>query len=110
MKLQCRRRHQVDDIYIFNRISRHRIFVAKEFCLPPGRINSFSLTTFPPDSFHCQKFTVDSGTGLRYAAISGDYNPHHLYPWTARVAGYKQPMAHGMWTLAKALAVVQSSK
>jgi hypothetical protein len=42
-------------------------------------------------------------TGLDYAAATGDYNPHHLYPWTARLLGYRRPIAHGMWTLARAL-------
>ncbi len=45
-------------------------------------------------------------TGRRYAAASGDYNPHHLWPLTARLVGYRRPIAHGMWTLARALAVL----
>jgi len=44
-----------------------------------------------------------ANTGLRYAAASRDYNPHHLYPMTARLVGFKRPIAHGMWTLARAL-------
>lgn len=42
--------------------------------------------------------------GRRYAAASGDWNPHHLWPWSARLFGYKRPIAHGVWTLARALA------
>lgn len=38
--------------------------------------------------------------GRRYARVSGDVNPHHLYPWTARPFGYRLPIAHGMWTMA----------
>eukprot|EP00731_Ephydatia_muelleri_P038477 Em0776g4a len=34
--------------------------------------------------------------------------PHHLYPRMARLLGYKQPMVHGMWTLAKVLAATQA--
>ncbi len=42
--------------------------------------------------------------GRRYAAVAGDYNPIHLYPLTARVLGFKRPIAHGMWSLARCLA------
>lgn len=45
---------------------------------------------------------VPRDTGRKYAAISGDYNPHHLYGWTAKFIGFKQPIAHGMWSLARA--------
>ena len=47
-------------------------------------------------------------TGIRYAKVSGDWNPHHLYPWSARLLGYRSPIAHGLWTLARAVAVVTS--
>lgn len=44
--------------------------------------------------------------GRQYARISGDYNPIHLYPYTARLMGFKQAIAHGMYS--KALAVSRS--
>ncbi len=47
---------------------------------------------------------VPSGTGHRYAAVSGDYNPHHLYTLSARVFGFKKAIAHGMWSLARVTA------
>lgn len=42
--------------------------------------------------------------GWRYAAVSGDYNPIHLSPWTSRLFGFPRPIAHGWWALARALA------
>ncbi|MFJ4832867.1 MaoC family dehydratase [Streptomyces sp. NPDC088747] len=42
--------------------------------------------------------------GRRYGAVSGDRNPIHLYPLTARLFGYARPIAHGMWTVARCLA------
>ncbi|XP_067678059.1 3-hydroxyacyl-thioester dehydratase X-like [Haliotis asinina] len=42
-------------------------------------------------------------TGVRYARATKDWNPHHIYPWTARLLGYRAPIAHGMWTLARTL-------
>lgn len=42
--------------------------------------------------------------GRRYSAVTGDYNPIHLWPVTARMFGFKRPIAHGWWALARALA------
>ena len=49
---------------------------------------------------------VPGNTGLRYARVSGDYNPHHLWWLTARPLGYRRPIAHGMWTFARVLSHV----
>ena len=51
-----------------------------------------------------QIFKVPGNTGRRYAKASGDMNPHHLYAFTAKFFGFKQPIAHGMWSLGRALA------
>lgn len=50
---------------------------------------------------------VPRDTGRQYAGVSGDYNPHHLYGVTARLFGFKQPIAHGMWSLARAIASLE---
>ena len=42
--------------------------------------------------------------GRQYAAVSGDNNPIHLWPLTARLFGFKRPIAHGWWALARCLA------
>lgn len=49
-------------------------------------------------------WTLPPDLGRRYAAVSGDGNPIHLYPLTARLFGFKRPIAHGWWVLARALA------
>lgn len=46
--------------------------------------------------------------GRRYAAVSGDRNPIHLYPITAKAFGFRSNIAHGMWTKAHCLAALQS--
>jgi acyl dehydratase len=46
--------------------------------------------------------------GRRYAAVSGDRNPIHLYPLTAKAFGFPTNIAHGMWTLARSLSAVQN--
>lgn len=42
--------------------------------------------------------------GRRYAPVSLDYNPIHLWGWSARWLGFRQPIAHGMALAARALA------
>ena len=42
--------------------------------------------------------------GRRHAAVSGDYNPIHLHPLTARPLGFPRAIAHGMWTFARCAA------
>jgi hypothetical protein len=46
--------------------------------------------------------------GRRYAALSGDRNPIHLYPWTARLFGFRRQIAHGMWSAARCLAALNA--
>ncbi|WP_031166835.1 MaoC family dehydratase [Streptomyces durhamensis] len=42
--------------------------------------------------------------GRRYGAASGDRNPIHLHPFTARLFGFPRAIAHGMWTVARCVA------
>jgi acyl dehydratase len=49
---------------------------------------------------------VPGNTGRAYARVSGDWNPHHLWPVTARPLGFKRPIAHGMWTLARLIGLL----
>ena len=44
--------------------------------------------------------------GRRYGAVSGDLNPIHVHPLTARLFGFPSAIAHGMWTLARCLAAL----
>ncbi len=49
---------------------------------------------------------LGSDVGRRYAAVSGDHNPIHTSRVAARAFGFARPIAHGMFTAAKALADV----
>ncbi|WP_448762217.1 MaoC family dehydratase [Acinetobacter tandoii] len=50
------------------------------------------------------EWTVSENTGRRYALTSGDFNLIHIHAITAKAFGFKQAIAHGMWSKAKALA------
>ncbi|HZU59990.1 MAG TPA: MaoC/PaaZ C-terminal domain-containing protein, partial [Solirubrobacteraceae bacterium] len=44
--------------------------------------------------------------GRRYGSVSGDMNPIHIHPVTARLFGFPTAIAHGMWTKARCLAAL----
>jgi acyl dehydratase len=60
--------------------------------VPPGRVT----------------WRLAGDVGRRYAAVSGDHNPIHLYPLTARALGFRRQIAHGMWSLARCVAAVEN--
>jgi len=47
--------------------------------------------------------TVGAETGRSYALVSGDFNPIHLSARTAGWFGFKQAVAHGMWSMSRSL-------
>lgn len=49
---------------------------------------------------------LPSDLGRRYAAVSGDHNPIHTSSLAARTFGFPRTIAHGMYTAARALALV----
>jgi acyl dehydratase len=49
---------------------------------------------------------VPGDIGRRYAAVSGDANPIHLHPLSARLFGFPSAIAHGMWVKARCLAAL----
>ncbi len=50
---------------------------------------------------------VPGRMGGDYAAVSGDRNPIHTSWVGARLSGFPGPIAHGMWTKARALAALE---
>ena len=52
---------------------------------------------------------VSDDIGRRYAAVSGDRNPIHLHPLTAKLFGMPRPIAHGMWVKARCLAELEQT-
>ena len=49
------------------------------------------------------RWQADVGIGRRYARVAGDYNPIHLSSVSARLFGFPQAIAHGLWSKARAL-------
>ncbi|HUP91211.1 MAG TPA: MaoC family dehydratase [Solimonas sp.] len=61
-----------------------------------------------PELAEYRAFDVPEDIGRRYAPISKDYNPIHLYAPTAKLLGFQRHIAHGMWSLARCLALLQA--
>ncbi|MFJ2079250.1 MaoC/PaaZ C-terminal domain-containing protein [Streptomyces anulatus] len=65
------------------------------------------VTAVPPDAGGLPsraEWRLPGNLGRRYGAVSGDRNPIHLHPLTARLFGFPRAIAHGMWTVARCLA------
>jgi acyl dehydratase len=49
---------------------------------------------------------LNGDLGRRYGSVSGDLNPIHVHPVSARLFGFRGAIAHGMWTKARCLAAL----
>ncbi|MGY2374128.1 MaoC family dehydratase [Pseudomonas sp. SDO524_S393] len=54
-----------------------------------------------------QRWTLPADLGRRFAKVSGDFNPIHTSVIGAKIFGFRRAIAHGMWTLGRALAAQQ---
>ena len=53
-------------------------------------------------------WSLGADLGRRYAAVSGDYNPIHLTTLSAKALGFPRQIAHGMWTKARCVAMLEN--
>lgn len=53
-------------------------------------------------------WSLPANLGRKYGAVSGDINPIHLTPITAKALGFKRQIAHGFWTMARSVAAIDS--
>lgn len=54
------------------------------------------------------QWSVPGDTGRRFARVSGDYNPIHLFALSARLFGFPRAIAHGLWNKARSLAALHA--
>jgi acyl dehydratase len=64
-----------------------------------------SFPDAPPSGI---EWRLPADLGRRYAAVSGDHNPIHLYPLTAKALGFPRQIAHGMWSKARCIAALEN--
>ena len=53
------------------------------------------------------EWRLGADLGRRYAAVSGDHNPIHLYAVTAKAFGFPRQIVHGMWSTARCVAMLE---
>ncbi len=61
-----------------------------------------------PAARQSTSFRALAGLGRRYGWMAGDLNPIHLSDATARRFGFRSAIAHGMWSLARCAAELDS--
>jgi len=62
-----------------------------------------------PDKREVTTWHVAENLGRRYASIAKDRNPIHLHALAAKLFGFNRAIIHGMWSMAKAMATLESS-
>ncbi|WP_348525201.1 MaoC family dehydratase [Luteimicrobium album] len=77
---------------------------AGELSEPESRIRERGSDNSDGHPLPTGRWTLDAGTGRRYAAVSGDRNPIHLSALSAKALGFPRAIAHGMYTASRALA------
>jgi acyl dehydratase len=78
---------------------------------PPRADESAPAPEGPPSSEAlpaAATWKLPGDLGRRYGSVSGDLNPIHVHPLTARLFGFPSAIAHGMWTKARCLAALGS--
>ncbi len=68
-----------------------------------GKRPSIERSSHPEQGTQTDTLDIAENTGWRYARVSGDFNPIHLTARTAAMYGFKQAVAHGMWSLGRCL-------
>ncbi|MBT2493026.1 hypothetical protein J7E96_31885 [Streptomyces sp. ISL-96] len=73
---------------------------------PTENTGTHSLTTdqHAPPLPAVTTWDLPGNLGRRYGVVSGDLNPIHLHPLTAKPFGFPRAIAHGMWTFARCVA------
>ena len=79
-------------------LRRGRSAKSAERAPPPAEIPAFA-----------QYLSLDApeDIGRRYAAVSRDFNPIHLHAASARLFGFPRAIAHGLWSAARVLALLE---
>lgn len=71
-----------------------------------GQVAAKRIAVARPAANADQIWHLEADLGRRYARVSGDYNPIHLYAWSARLFGFKAPIIHGMWSKARCISAL----
>src|SRR4051812_1099399 len=90
----------IDDETVWSGVST---YLSKNAAKSDGR----GKREHPPGPAPTAVWHVPARVGGDYAAVSGDHNPIHTSRIGAKLFGFPRPIAHGMWTKARAIAALE---
>mmetsp|Transcript_35611 Transcript_35611/g.79151 ORF Transcript_35611/g.79151 Transcript_35611/m.79151 type:complete len:369 (-) Transcript_35611:650-1756(-) len=76
----------------------------------PAQTEQAPASTEPrPQRTQIAEWHLGGDVGRKYGWLNGDLNPIHLYPATSALFGFKRPIAHALFLVAKAEASMRNS-
>jgi acyl dehydratase len=94
------------------RVGQELVWEESSTNLSRGRGGSRGDAVAPDEAPSCEHLPATAtwrlagDLGRRYGSVSGDLNPIHVHPLSARLFGFPSAIAHGMWTKARSLAAL----
>ena len=61
----------------------------------------------PTNEAQHETWHLQANLGRQYTKVSGDFNPIHLYAWSAKIFGFERAIIHGMWTIAHVISKME---
>lgn len=83
------------------------LYLRRDVNAPVGEPWDDALPLQKDGLLRTQRWVLPADLGRRFARVSGDFNPIHTSMIGARLFGFRRAIAHGMWTLGRALAAQQ---
>ena len=109
-QLRPHKRGRTLDVHLEARVGDEVVWDCDNVYLSPGRGDEDAPKGEAPPALPegppVARWRLPEDLGRRYAAVSGDVNPIHLHPLSARAFGMKRHIAHGMWSYARTLAAL----
>jgi hypothetical protein len=87
---------------VWESISTNLVRQSTDLTIPIKTNEVKALAEYPYKEF----WHLASDLGRRYALVSGDANPIHLFSLSAKLFGFKGHIAHGMWSKARIVAAL----
>lgn len=73
---------------------------------PAGKTERPELERYP----NTLSIQAPESIGRQYGSVSGDRNPIHMHALSAKAFGFPRAIAHGMWSKARALALLEQQE
>ncbi len=71
-----------------------------------GKVLEWKQPTLSDQSIK-ESWDLSKNLGLEFAMASGDFNPIHLHPISAKLFGFERHIIHGMWSVGKILSIFE---